>query len=933
MAGKRFKEQPSKINVIKNSKLIISLIALLISALLATGNSFALFSDYVSSIASLVTGNVSISITNAKIGKSGDELVSNVEPVSPFVIGEVYTFQYTVNNTGTSNESIDTTMKIAWDVDSDLNEADVIYLYPAGLDDSDIIADIVSGDASNAIISYNNSDKITYVMSNETRTGFELNLNPFVLASGTGVDASQNFEYKIVFGIRPGVTTPLSYFDKFAGQNLKIEVDCSAKTQDSSSFWNDKESTTFMLNDAQIDSDAPILDALKKAPIITIDQEEVSMLQDDYYNVLTGITADDGDGNDITSDIVVTGVDEDGNDITNKIDSEGNLDTSALGIYTITYTVTNSYGEQATAVKTITIVPMPVLTKITAVEGQTATNTIDLTPTYIGSANKLYYVAVDSASGYVPTDSADLIDFVLNGTDDGLTNTDYTGAHVARGVVDLNGSGGVVTITGLDMALSNNSSISQVNPGIIDLGSLRKLQVDSDAGLVGGVKYQIYAVVVNDAVENAISNMADLGYYQLAQGFDSGFGSSSAPYEISSDVSLSHMNYPVYNTNANLNYILTADIDLSGYSSDSGWTPIGDTTTPFVGTFDGQNHIISDLTIDNATATVVGLFGTSTGTIKNVGIDSGSVKSTNTVETKIGGLVGYLSGGTVDNCYSDADVVSATGKDGSSGVGGLIGTAYGTSSGHSVITNSYATGTVSGMQDAGGFIGDVEATAAHASPYVDISKCYSTGDVSISGALAYQVGGFVGRTNGTTTILDCYASGNVSSTSTYSIERIGGFVGWTQDSTGIAYCYASGNVMSTNASTTNQNSGVGGFVGSTTTITTPKAYIRNCLAFGNVLVGGAVKSDASLNARTGKFIGLNNGSNPTLLSNNYVNAAITTNGTTSPATTTEMALTGLETASFYTTATNWFSIAAITHTQAWDTTIWNIVDGQLPTLK
>jgi len=51
---------------------------------------------------------------------------------------------------------------------------------------------------------------------------------------------------------------------------------------------------------------------------------------------------------------------------------------------------------------------------------------------------------------------------------------------------------------------------------------------------------------------------------------------------------------------------LDADISLSAYAD---WTPIGTSTNPFKGTFDGQNHTISDLTINTPTQKFVGLFG------------------------------------------------------------------------------------------------------------------------------------------------------------------------------------------------------------------------------------------------------------------------------------------------------------------------------------
>ncbi|MBN2039930.1 MAG: hypothetical protein JW864_07820, partial [Spirochaetes bacterium] len=42
-------------------------------------------------------------------------------------------------------------------------------------------------------------------------------------------------------------------------------------------------------------------------------------------------------------------------------------------------------------------------------------------------------------------------------------------------------------------------------------------------------------------------------------------------------------------------YYLMADVDLSGYSSGDGWLPVGDSITPFTGSFEGNSHTISNL--------------------------------------------------------------------------------------------------------------------------------------------------------------------------------------------------------------------------------------------------------------------------------------------------------------------------------------------------
>ena len=97
---------------------------------------------------------------------------------------------------------------------------------------------------------------------------------------------------------------------------------------------------------------------------------------------------------------------------------------------------------------------------------------------------------------------------------------------------------------------------------------------------------------------------------------------------------------------------LTTDIDLQG----AEWIPIGDyrfSANRFCGTFDGQNHTISNFKISKDTEkndgkkSSYGFFGNVKGTIKNLTIDNASV--TAYAYTAI--LVGRLTDGTLENCH------------------------------------------------------------------------------------------------------------------------------------------------------------------------------------------------------------------------------------------------------------------------------------------
>ena len=93
-------------------------------------------------------------------------------------------------------------------------------------------------------------------------------------------------------------------------------------------------------------------------------------------------------------------------------------------------------------------------------------------------------------------------------------------------------------------------------------------------------------------------------------------------------------------------YIQTGDIDLDSEVV----TPIGTSASPFTGTYDGSSFSISNWSYSGSIA-YVGLFGFSTGTIKNL-LLNGVWSLTATATTASGCLVGEVDGGSVFNIDS-----------------------------------------------------------------------------------------------------------------------------------------------------------------------------------------------------------------------------------------------------------------------------------------
>jgi len=205
------------------------------------------------------------------------------------------------------------------------------------------------------------------------------------------------------------------------------------------------------------------------------------------------------------------------------------------------------------------------------------------------------------------------------------------------------------------------------------------------------------------------------------------------------------------------NWTQTTNIDMGNCE----WTvTIGDAINSFQGSYDGGGFEISGLTISRPGVDYSGLFGiiNGNGEVRNVGF-SGDV----TGGSATGGLVGSLRGSAaVRNSYATG-TVTASGAGPFGSIGGLVGQVNAT---NSVISGSFATGNVSAANGSfvGGLVGSFLASGTDT-----ISNSYATGTVTgVS-----EVGGLVGRVSGAPAVLsNTYAIGSVTGTS-----DVGGLIG------------------------------------------------------------------------------------------------------------------------------------------------------------
>ncbi len=250
------------------------------------------------------------------------------------------------------------------------------------------------------------------------------------------------------------------------------------------------------------------------------------------------------------------------------------------------------------------------------------------------------------------------------------------------------------------------------------------------------------------------------------------------------------------------------------WNSNSGFIPVGNSTTNFTGNFDGQNFAIYNLAIDRSSTDNIGLFGYILGgTVTNLNLINADITGSNNT----GALAGVADEGTtITSCSSSGTITGAN------DTGGLIGEV----TNRVVITGSSSSATVSGAKSVGGLIGQNINNDDTDSNKPLITSSFATGNVTGS---SRNIGGFVGWNTGI--IKQCYATGNAHGTSNES--RIGGFVGsnaYNNGSTGkISDSYSRGNVT-TDGLNTNSSHGLGGFNGAFY----DKGQIENCYATGSV---------------------------------------------------------------------------------------------------
>ena len=152
-----------------------------------------------------------------------------------------------------------------------------------------------------------------------------------------------------------------------------------------------------------------------------------------------------------------------------------------------------------------------------------------------------------------------------------------------------------------------------------------------------------------------------------AQSFSGGSGTETAPYLIATTDDMDALASQVNGGNSfsGTYFKMTADLDYTG----KGYSIIGNYDNRFCGSFNGDGHTISNVTL-SGDGEAKGIFGAigSGGMVKNLALDQSSISG----KSEIGGIAGFIENATISNCINHGSITSPSYPI-CAGLGGIVG--------------------------------------------------------------------------------------------------------------------------------------------------------------------------------------------------------------------------------------------------------------------
>lgn len=281
--------------------------------------------------------------------------------------------------------------------------------------------------------------------------------------------------------------------------------------------------------------------------------------------------------------------------------------------------------------------------------------------------------------------------------------------------IGKNGTGNTLNITNSVIYASSESSNNQAWLALQYGAQRNMVKVDAATKIIDASNNDQTSNIYIDAIVGWNSNDQTYTSYDLEseiwigeQNLFPGLYEKDGVYHIINASGLMYFSDKVNdyrNSFSGKTVVLDANIDLGN----AAWTPVGQTgATQFSGTFDGQDHTISNLKINNTDEggnCATGLFGwLNSAIVKNVKISGAEIAGHHNVGT----IAGYLetSGCTIEGCTVENATISCTSVNGEANgdkCGGIVGHAgnAGVKVTDCVVSNS----TISAGRDAGQVVG------------------------------------------------------------------------------------------------------------------------------------------------------------------------------------------------------------------------------------
>ena len=290
---------------------------------------------------------------------------------------------------------------------------------------------------------------------------------------------------------------------------------------------------------------------------------------------------------------------------------------------------------------------------------------------------------------------------------------------------------------GLDMVMTAMDSLELISSHLSRMRDLAELAANGTSGEGSLQAIHSEINVRSDEINRLVTN-TEFNNLNLFEGEPEEMGDFIARVDRLTEDEAIAQGYTIITTadelqamqdNLSGKYILMNNIDLEGYD----WTPVGTAANPFLGEFNGNGYVISNLKIIKPEENDLGVFGyTGTSSISNLGLENIEING----KDHCGSLVGH-GGGTVKNCYSTNAVIS-----GRHIIGGLIGWDFTNS-----ISFCYSNSDVSGNGYVGALLGE---------SYNSVDNCFAVGSVTSP----WLAGGLIGKCY--SKISNSYAAAKVS---------------------------------------------------------------------------------------------------------------------------------------------------------------------------